>query len=123
MAKVKRSEATELDALRYFEASIESETALESAIRLLHARQALTGDPDESRAISVAQLDLAADLARLRSDRLAFLSEQLAIQPPTSEDVQRIKAIVRDIESMTANSVLVTDVIRASTAVVKALGV
>lgn len=106
--------------LRYFQASIETETGLESAIRLLHARQVLTGDPDETRAISIALLDLAADLARLRADRLAFQSEQREIVPPSAVQDRRIKDMVRQLEGMTASAVEATDVIRAATAIVNA---
>lgn len=99
-----RSQATAAERARYLEAGVQAEAALHTAIRLLKTRQALIADPDESRLILVHLLDLEADLAKVHADLIAFVVEQRPIEPPTADDLEKIKAAARELDQFTATA-------------------
>lgn len=112
---VTRSQATEQQRANFLEAGVNTRTAIETAIRLLRARQALTGDPDEARRITVALLELESDAAKVQADIVAFLSEQRSIEPPSAQQLERVKDAARRIEGFTANAAITNSLLATTT--------
>ena len=119
MPGVKRSQASEVERGNIFEAGLQTQTALRTAMRLLKARQTLTGDPDESRLVTVALLDLESQVAKIQADLIAFMSDQRAIRPPSDADVEAVRQVALRLDAMTANAVLTNGVLALTTDVVR----
>ena len=109
------SKATAAERACYLEAGVQAQAALHTAIRLLKTRQALTADPDESRLILVHLLDLEADLAKVHADLIAFVAEQRPIEPPTPDDLARIKSAARELDEFTATAATAGVILRVAT--------
>jgi hypothetical protein len=112
---VKRSEATDSEAVRYMEAGLEAQDGLNAAIILLKTKQVLTADPDESRQITVRVLELQSEVGKIQSELIAFRSEQSAIRPPNDAEVNSIKSVARSLDGMIASKVLTGAIVKAAT--------
>ena len=85
-----KKDGSESDRLRYLESLLETKSGIEEAIILLKSVQAVTGDPDTSRAISVKLLDLEAENAKLQAELLAYAAGTASFRPPTQEEFEAI---------------------------------
>lgn len=116
MPPVMRSQADDAQRANYLEAATETKTGLRAALTTLRSRQSHSGDPAELAQIRVGILDVESELARVQADMLAFLAESRAVTPPSAAQLAAIKDTVRAIDRMTAQSVLASTVLDASTA-------
>ena len=118
MPQVTKAEATDAQRADFLEAANDTKTGLRAAMAVLRGRQIQSSDPDEANVIRVALLDLDAELAKVQADLTAFLAELRAVNPPTPQDVREIQGVVREIDRMTANAVVASEVLMATTALV-----
>ena len=88
---------------------------METPIVLLKAKQAFTGDPNETRFITVEIAKLEAERAMIASQRLAFLAEQTAIRPPSQGQVDKVIQLAKNLDEMTANATAAQGIVTAAT--------
>ena len=102
----------------YLGLSLRAENAIIEAIGLLRTVRTLYADENESRVITVQIADMKANKAKIHSERLAFLAEQIEIRPPSSVDVEKVTQLAKELDKFTVNSNIASDVIKAATNIV-----
>lgn len=116
ITKIRSSDAEQV---RYLDMALTTETALSDAILLLENRKTITANPNETRQITVELADLRAKVAKVRAEMIAFQSGNARINPPSADDVEAVKSLARQLDEMTANSVLASTVLTVTTDLIK----
>lgn len=101
----------------YLQLGLRAQNALRAAGVLLRARQAMTADPDESRAITPALLRIEAQIQGIQSDLALAATQPTAVVPPTAAQIAQLQHVAGQLDQMTAVSVVANDVIGAATTV------
>jgi hypothetical protein len=105
------SDATSRQREKYLTIALQTEVALEEAIRLLKVRRTMTGDPDQIRQIDARVPELEAALAKVHAQLVAFLADEGQFRPPSASDVEEVKNMVRELDMMVANAVTAQNVL------------
>src|SRR5689334_6016340 len=96
---VTKTDATDKERANYIEADLTTERSIGKLIAQLQTREMNAG-PDESRTITVAVATLEAERARVRADLTAFLAETSRVNPPTDEELSKIRDLATQIDGM-----------------------
>ena len=111
-----RPEASEEEEARYLQAANTVQSALDDAIALLDERRMAPGVTSDERSLITSNFEnLERDLARLQSEVQAFLADQAAVIPPSSEEVASLRVIAADLDNMTEDAVRGESVLAVTT--------
>jgi len=107
---------TKAEKLAYLEASLQTETALNTTITRLEGRLgSSTLTLSEERLIKANLADLVADRAKVRAGIDTYLEGELNFRAPTPQEVATIKQIAQDIAAMVGNAMVSQTIITAAT--------
>ena len=112
---VEKDKATDQQSSAYLEGLLQTKRGLRSAYRTLLARRD-NADADETAYIDVELDKNQSEYLKVDAEEKAYLSQNVKFAPPSQQDVDQIKAIVRRIDGMTADNVQARDIVNATTA-------
>lgn len=109
------SDCTDEQKACYLECAVATIGAIEDAISLLIARRVLpTLSGDERRLITVELADLEARRVKVRAHMYAFIAGRQAIKPPGKIDLDKVKALAKQLDELTADATMTRAVLDAT---------
>jgi hypothetical protein len=113
------SAATDAQRSGYLECAVSTIGAIQDAIAILTGRQVLPDlASDERRLITVELAELRAREAKIWANMHAFLAGQQAVRPPAQADLDKVKALAKKLDSLTAQATMTRAVLEATTEIV-----
>jgi hypothetical protein len=103
----------------YLVLSLRAEIALGESIALLETRRTLTGDGDETRNITFQIAVHEAERVKIKAERIAFLAEQMKINPPKKSQVDKVISLATKLDEMIAAQVKTRAILNATTSVLE----
>lgn len=99
----------------YLEGLLQTKRGLRSAYRALLARRNFA-DADETAYIDIELSKNQSEYLKIDAEEMAYLSQNVTFEPPTKEDIERIMAILKRVDAMTANNIRASDIVNATSA-------
>ena len=116
---IKLSNATTEQVANYLLLSIDTERGLRDAIALLETEKTFSGNPTLTNQMVLTIAEINSTLQRVSAQRQVFVAEQIAINPPDDEQVQKAKALASKLDKFIANGRIAKAVIAAATELVE----
>jgi hypothetical protein len=107
--------ATDAERANFIEMSLDTETALSTAIARLRTQQDLFADAQESRRLRVQIGLLEAELAKVHAEALASVAEERQIAPPNADEVTAMKELVTKLDGLVAGQKQTDVILKAAT--------
>jgi hypothetical protein len=117
-ATVPKKDATDQQRLRYLEQINQTLMGLQSANQALLARRAFAG-AEESRGIDISVSENNSEWAKAAAAQaLYFTDENATFNPPTQEEVEEMKKLVRKLDGIIAAEARASNIMKTATKVV-----
>lgn len=111
---VAKKDATDGQKANYTEAMTATEAGLQSSMKQLNARRAVSADPDEVRACDIKHHEYESEFLKMQAEELSYLDDSFRFRPPLADTVAQMKAIVVSLDKMVAASIAVTNIVQAT---------
>jgi predicted hotdog family 3-hydroxylacyl-ACP dehydratase len=113
------SACTDAQRSGYLECAVATVGAIQDAVAILTGRQVLPDlGSDERRLITVELAELKAREAKVWANMHAFIAGQQAVRPPVQADLDKVKALAKKLDTLTAQATMTKAVLEATTEIV-----
>ena len=116
---IKLSNATTEQVANYLLLSINTERGLRDAIALLETEKTFSRNSTLTNQMVLEIAEINSTLHTVSAERQVFVAEQIAINPPDDEQVQKAKELASKLDKFIANGRIAKAVIAAATELVE----